>query len=267
MNNLHRELAPISAAAWAQIEEEASRTLKRHLGARRVVDVPEAQGYACSAINTGHVHRLESPGAGVQAVQRKVLSLVELRVPFTLTREAIDDVERGAQDSDWDPVKEAAKTIAFAEDRAVFHGYAQAGIQGIGPGSSNPALALTAEPKGYPGVIATALNELRLAGVNGPYTVVLGTDAFKAVSGGSEDGYPVYRHIERMIEGKVIWAPAIEGGFVLSTRGGDFELDIGQDFSIGYTSHTADSVELYIQESFTFQLLTAEAAVLLTPPA
>ena len=39
MNNLHRGLAPISAAAWAQIEEEASRTVKRHLAARRVVDV------------------------------------------------------------------------------------------------------------------------------------------------------------------------------------------------------------------------------------
>ena len=31
MNNLHRELAPISDAAWADIEEETTRTLKRHL--------------------------------------------------------------------------------------------------------------------------------------------------------------------------------------------------------------------------------------------
>ena len=39
MDNLHRELAPISDAAWSQIEEEATRTLKRHLAGRRVVDV------------------------------------------------------------------------------------------------------------------------------------------------------------------------------------------------------------------------------------
>ena len=39
MSNLHRKLAPISDDAWAQIEEEAGRTLKRYLGARRVVDV------------------------------------------------------------------------------------------------------------------------------------------------------------------------------------------------------------------------------------
>ena len=39
MNNLHRELAPISDGAWAQIEQEAARTLKRYLAGRRVVDV------------------------------------------------------------------------------------------------------------------------------------------------------------------------------------------------------------------------------------
>jgi uncharacterized linocin/CFP29 family protein len=38
MNNLHRELAPISDAAWSQIEEETTRTFKRHLARRRAVD-------------------------------------------------------------------------------------------------------------------------------------------------------------------------------------------------------------------------------------
>lgn len=46
MNNLHRELAPVSDAAWEQIEEEATRTLKRFLAARRVVDVTDPQGAA-----------------------------------------------------------------------------------------------------------------------------------------------------------------------------------------------------------------------------
>jgi uncharacterized linocin/CFP29 family protein len=51
----------------------------------------------------------------------------------------------------------------------------------------------------------------------------------------------------------------------MSTRGGDFELDIGQDFSIGYLSHSAKTVELYLQETFTFRVLTTEAAVALAP--
>jgi len=54
---------------------------------------------------------------------------------------------------------------------------------------------------------------------------------------------------------------------VLSTRGGDFALHLGQDVSIGYTSHTPTAVQLYLQESFTFLLLTAEAAIALEPAA
>lgn len=263
MNNLHRELAPISDAAWAEIEEEASRTLKRHLGARRVVDVVGPKGLDFSAVGTGHVRQIAAPGDGIQSVQREVKALVELRVPFQLSRQQIDDVERGAEDSDWSPVKEAAKKIAFAEDRAVFDGYAAAGIQGIREGSSNTRLALPSRADAYPAAIARAASELKLAGCNGPYALVLGADAYTAASGGSDDGYPILHHIEREVDGGIVWAPAVAGGFLLTTRGGDFELDIGQDISIGYASHSATTVELYFFESFTFRLLTTEAAVVL----
>jgi uncharacterized linocin/CFP29 family protein len=266
MHNLHRELAPISDTAWEQIDEEASRTLKRYLAARRVVDLPEPRGLALAAVGTGHTQPIDGPGDGVHAVRRAANALVELRVPFKLTRQAIDDVERGATDSDWSPVKEACRKIAFAEDRAVFDGWAAAGIGGIRPGASNPALTLPSAPIGYPAAVAQAVNQLRLAGCNGPYRLVLGADPFTAISGGSEEGYPVLQHIQRLVEGEIVWAPAIAGGLVLTTRGGDFELDIGQDLSIGYLSHTESEVELYMQESFTFRLLTTEAAVALTAP-
>jgi uncharacterized linocin/CFP29 family protein len=265
MNNLHRHLAPISEQAWEQIEEEASRTLKRHLAARRVVDVVGPKGVDFSAVGTGHLKPIASPGEGVQSVQREVKALVELRVPFELTRQAIDDVERGATDSDWSPVKEAARKIAFAEDRSVFDGYAAAGIQGVRQGTSNAVVTLPANVMGYPEAVGQAVSQLRLAGVNGPYALVLGTAAYTAASGGSDEGYPVLNHLERLVDGGIIWAPAIEGGFVLTTRGGDFELDIGQDISIGYLSHSGTAVELYLQETFTFRLLTSEASVVLAP--
>lgn len=267
MNNLHRGLAPISDAAWAQIEEEASRTLKRHLAARRVVDVDGPKGTDFSAVGTGHLKKIATPGDGVEATQREVRALVELRVPFELSRQAIDDVERGANDSDWDPLKEAARKIAFAEDRAVFDGYAAAGIQGIRQGTSNPVLTLPASVKNYPNVVAQAVSQLRLAGVNGPYTLLLGTEPYTAIGGATDDGYPVLQHIQRLVDGKIIWAPAIEGGVLLTTRGGDFQLSIGQDLSIGYLSHSSTSVQLYFQETITFLMLTSEASVVLAPEA
>jgi uncharacterized linocin/CFP29 family protein len=264
MNNLHRELAPISDPAWADIEQEAARTLKRHLGARRVVDVVGPKGTDFAAVGTGRRREIQAPGDGIQAVQREVKALVELRVPFELSRREIDDVERGATDADWSPLKEAARQIAFAEDRCVFDGYPAAAIQGIRPGASNAALALPSSVADYPAAVAQAVSRLRLAGCNGPYRLVLGSEPYTAASGGSDEGYPVLERIAHLIDDEIVWAPAIEGGLVVTTRGGDYELDLGQDLSIGYLSHSGTSVQLYFQESFTFRVLTTEAAVALT---
>jgi uncharacterized linocin/CFP29 family protein len=267
MNNLHRELAPISDAAWAEIEEETSRTLKRYLAGRRVVNVPTPGGVGLSAVGTGHVRTIAAPADGILARQREVKALVELRVPFELDRQAIDDVERGADDSDWQPAKDAAKKIAFAEDGAIFDGYAAAGIGGIRQGTSNPIMTLPVDVRDYPDAISQALSQLRLVGVNGPYAVLLGADAYTALAETRDHGYPVLEHVKRLVNDQILWAPAIVGAFVLTTRGGDFDLDIGQDVSIGYLSHSDTSVRLYLQETFTFRLVTAEAAVVLTPPA
>jgi uncharacterized linocin/CFP29 family protein len=266
MNNLHRELAPISAAAWASLEDEARRTFKRHVAGRRVVDVPEPEGLELSAVNTGHLEAVAAPAEGVIAHTRRSRPIVELRVPFTVDRQQVDDVERGAKDADWQPVKDAARQIAFAEDRALFEGYAPAGIAGIRDSSSNPPLHLPGEVRDYPNAVAGAVTALRLAGVQGPYTLALSADAYTAVSETSDHGYPIYQHIARLLDGEIIWAPAIDGAFLLSTRGGDFELRIGQDLSIGYLSHDAASVDLYFQESLTFLVYTSEAVVALTEP-
>ena len=266
MNNLHRELAPISEAAWAQIEEETTRTLKRHLAGRRVVDVQGPAGVGLSAVGTGHLRQIQALADGIVARQREVKALVETRVPFELDRQAIDDVTRGANDSDWQPAKDAARKIAYAEDGAIFEGYADAGIVGIRQGTSNPPMTLPADVRDYPNAIAQALSQLRLVGVNGPYAVLLGADAYTALAETSDHGYPVLEHVKRLVDDKIIWAPAIEGAVVVTTRGGDFDLHIGQDVSIGYLSHTDTTVRLYLQETFTFLLLTAEAAIALAPP-
>jgi uncharacterized linocin/CFP29 family protein len=266
MNNLHRELAPISDSAWAQIEAETTRTLKRYLAGRRVVDMPAAAGAGLAAVGTGHLRKIAGPGDGIFARLRESKPVVELSVPFELARDAIDDVERGANDSDWQPAKEAAKKIAFAEDGTIFGGYADAAIGGIRQGTSNPIMTLPSDVRDYPDAVAQALSQLRLVGVNGPYTALLGADAYTALAETRDHGYPVLEHVKRLVNEEIIWAPAIAGAFVLSTRGGDFELAIGQDVSIGYSGHSDTAVRLYLQETFTFRLLTSEAAVALAPP-
>ena len=264
MNNLHRELAPISDAAWASLEDEAKRTFARHVAGRRVVDVAGPDGITLAGVGTGHIAPIDPPADGITAGLRAYRPVVELRVPFTLSREQIDSVERGALDPDWQPVKDAAKKIAFAEDHAIVEGYAAAQITGIRPASSNPALALPAEVKEYPNAVSKAVSELRLAGVAGPYSLLVSADAYTAVSETSDHGYPIREHVSRMVDGDIVWAPAIDGALLLSCRGGDYELRLGQDLSIGYLSHDADRVQLYFTESFTFSAYTAEASVSIT---
>jgi uncharacterized linocin/CFP29 family protein len=268
VNNLHRELAPISDDAWADLEAEARRTFSRHVAARRTVDVIGPGGPTLAAVGTGHLRGLDPPANGVVARLRQAQELVEFRVPFVVDRQSVDDVERGAKDANWQPVKDAARQFAYVEDGAVFDGFAAAGIGGIRAGSSNPPIALPTDATDYPNAVAQALSALRLVGVGGPYALLLSADAYTQVAETTDHGYPVREHIVRVLggEGEIIWAPALTGAMLLSARGGDFELYLGQDLSIGYLSHDAASIELYFQESLTFFVQTPEAGVALTAP-
>lgn len=265
MNNLHRDLAPISTEAWADIDAEARRTFELHAAARRVVDVIGPAGLTLAAVGTGHLDRLDAPGPGVESGCYEVARVVQLRVPFTVARAAVDAVARGAKDADWQPVKDAARELAYAEDRAIVDGFAAAGITGIRQAASNPCVLLPTEICEYPAAIAKAVTALRQAGVSGPYSLLLSADAYTAVVEAVDHGYPIRGHVARILgdDGEIIWAPAIEAGLLLSTRGGDYELHLGQDVSIGYLDHDAETVRLYFQESLTFIAQTAEAAVAL----
>jgi uncharacterized linocin/CFP29 family protein len=263
MNDLMRDLAPLCADAWTEIEAEAKRALTVTLAARKVADFKGPLGWSASAVDLGRAKALKSgPVEGVSASTRTVQPLIELCVPFTLKRDEMDAIARGADDANLEPVIEAARAIAMAEDKAVFHGFAEGGIEGIAEAAKGHAVTLPKDLKDFPGVLAKALSTLREAGVDGPYALVLGKALYQELmETPAAQGYPMLTYIKRMVDGAIVWAPGVEGGMLMSTRGGDFELTVGRDFSIGYTSHDAKTVTLYIQESLTFRCLAPEAAV------
>ena len=268
MNDLLRNLAPISAAAWNEIDREATRTLKLTLGARRLVDFTGPLGWDAAAISLGRTDRVtQSLQTGVEARVRKVQPLTELRTPFELSREELEAVGRGAKDPDVDAVRFAARAAALAEDRAIFQGYAAGSIAGIDQASAANALVIPDKFELYPDIVAEATHKLRSAGVEGPYAIALGPRCYTGLTRSTQRGYPVIDHVRELLDGPIVWAPAADGAIVLSMRGGDFELTVGQDFSIGYLDHTAQVVRLYLQESFTFRVLSPEAAVPLKYPA
>lgn len=262
MNDLQRDRAPFSTRAWEEIDDEARRVVKPMLAARRLVEFTGPLGWNTSAIDLGRTKPLASPERGIDARLRQSQSLVELRVPFELSREELEAIDRGAKDADLGPVGEAARRLALAEDRIVFHGYPEAGINGIVDAAEAEALTITEDYRSYPGVVAEAINVLRNAGVDGPYSIALGPRCYEGLTATtSEAGYPVLNHVRRLLDGPIVWAPAVDGAVVMSLRGEDFEMTVGRDISIGYHEHTARSVALYLQESLTFRVLSPEAAV------
>lgn len=268
MNHLYRDLAPISDAAWAEIDEEAKRTLAHFLAARKLVDFNGPLGYDASAISLGRLDQLDQqPSGGVIASSRRVLPLVELHRPFVLQRSEIESIDRGARDADLDPLVEACRALATTEDRMVFDGYPTAGVEGLAAASPHTPVTLTDQFDQYANHVAKAVSVLKDAGVGGPYAIALGPRCYAGVIEATEKGgYPILHHLELILGGPVVWAPAVDGAIVISQRGGDAELTIGQDISIAYRSHDADTVTLELQESATFVATTPEAAIALRYP-
>lgn len=268
MNDLRRNLAPFSADVWSEIDGEAARVLKLHLAARKLVDFNGPLGWNTSAIDIGWTAELSEPAAdGVDAYLRLPQPLVELRAPFTLMMRDIRAIERGAKDADLGPVVEAAKAIARAEDKAVFHGYPAARIKGIAEASAESTVSLSDDYLRYPAAVLEATEKLRAAGIDGDYAIALGPRCHAGLHRTlTPAGYPIIEHVKKLVSGPIIWAPAVDGAIVMSTRGGDFELTVGRDISVGYRYHTADAVQLFLEESMTFRPLTPEAAVPLVYP-
>jgi uncharacterized linocin/CFP29 family protein len=268
MNHLHRDLAPISDEGWDAIDDEAKTRLPTYLAARKLVDFAGPHGWSHSSTNLGRVEEISGPAEGVSATQRRVLPLVELRTEFKVSRLELDDADRGASNLDLAELDEAIRQIAIGENVTVFHGYQAGGIQGITESTSHEPIVHDADMSKYVNAVAQAVDQLRQSGINGPYGLAICPTTYtKIVETTEYGGHLLLDHIAKILDGPLVWAPGIDGGVVLSLRGGDFVLESGQDLSIGYLDHDADVVRLYLEESLNFRVIEPDAAVAVRSPA
>jgi uncharacterized linocin/CFP29 family protein len=196
----------------------------------------------------------------------KVHHLVETRVPFDLDITELDNVVRGARDIDLTNLQDAAKKIALFEEKVIYHGLPEANIKGLkmctgehvpDHGFESPEQLLTA--------IAEGITTFAERSMEGPYAFVVGPKIWSSMSAHVQ-GYPVKMQAENVLGGSVILSPYLSDpyeneAYMISQRGGDLELILGQDLSIGYDKHGATSVTLYITESFTFRILEPAAVI------
>lgn len=269
MNHLLRELAPIPDSAWRALEDEATEQFGIHLAARKLVDFSGPHGWTHSATDIGRQRKLEPAepaGDGARLRRRRVLPLAELQVPFTMHRGELEDAERGARNLDFDTLDAAALQLARLENHALFHDWPQPEFVGMTAASSHAPVPLGDGPETFPRTVARAVNVLRDAGIHGPYAFAIGPEGHAKIMETTEHGgYLLLDHLRRILGGgKVVRSPGVEGAVVLATGEGNFQFDVGQDISIGYSWHDAESVTLYFEESFTVHVLEPDAAVALT---
>jgi uncharacterized linocin/CFP29 family protein len=271
-NHLLRDKAPIPVRAWKTIDAEAKERLTPLLAGRRLADWVGPGGWRHDALSLGRTDAVNAPPTGLEATgvtlsRRRVLPLAEYRVPFTIARSEIDDIQRGSHDPDLDDLVRAARIAAELENRAVLNGWEAAGIVGIATSSPYPVSELGSDCAAYPGIVAVAIDRLRQSGIEGPYALALSPERYTDIVATTEHGgYLLMDHINRLLgtqSNGIIRSPGLDGALVVSQRGGDFLLDVGQDISIGYSHHDADVVHLYLEESFTFLVAGPDAAVAL----
>ena len=264
MDFLKRALAPINDTAWKTIESDAIAALTANLSGRYATDFDGPHGYQLSSVNIGRLAPHEPPDqGGVSVGIRRVQPLIEVRSGFRLPIAEVDDAARGADDLDTEPLIDAARRLAAFEERAIYYGLPAAGIAGLMSADAHPHVSIGEQPGAYPESVARALLKLAEGGVNGPYVLVLESQIYRALAG-DVSAYPPLPRIEKLLGGPVLHSPVLKGGLVLSRRGGDYRVTVGQDFAIGYEAHDANYVDLYLMETFTFRLLSPDAVVRLT---
>jgi len=265
-DHLLRPLAPIPDRAWELIDAEARERLTPILAGRRLVDWSGPHGWTYSATDLGRARSVTTlAGTGEDVAQRVVLPVTEFRVPFTVSRAELADAARGANNLELDDLVRAAVRLAECENEAILHGRESAGIVGITAACAHSPMVLGGDASDYPHVVAVAVDQLRRAGVDGPYALAIAPEGYTRIMESNESGgHPLLNHLRQILDGEVVRAPGIAGAVVLTRRGGDFVLNVAQDVAIGYSHHDATTIHLYLEEAFTFHVVEPDAAIALT---
>ena len=261
MSFLKRDQAPITDAAWDAIDREARRVIRASLIGRRVVDVHEPEGWDYSAVNLGHLKLSNSTRVeGVRFGLREVRPLVETRALCELDMWSLDDISRGATDVDLSAVSEAARRSAEFEDRAILMGLEAADVIGLSGAGAHEPIQFEEEPDAFLQAVTAGMLALSRVSVDGPFALLLDSEAFRFVSS-APTGYPFSKRIRSLIGGHILESPLLKGALLVSTRGGDFELHLGQDFSIGFEGQEGRELRFFITETFSFRLVEPAATL------
>jgi len=262
MDILRRSASLITPEAWEELDGQAKKVLTANLSARRFSDIVGPKGWTYSAHPTGRLDLVPAQSTGgVQFGVNRVLPLVESRYTFDMDIWELDNISRGVKDPDFSSLEKAAKEIALFEENAVYKGLSAAGIHGLASIAAERTAAIEGDDgQSLVNAVSAGIFTFQQDAVEGPYALVASPKVWKTVYS-SVPGYPISKHVGNLVE-KIILSTQDES-YLVSLRGGDFELVLGQDLSLGFEERNGGKVRLFFAESFTFRVITPEAVIAL----
>jgi len=262
MEWLRRNAAPLSQKAWQEIDNIALAMFKQTVVARRIVDFDGPRGWNHVATQLGTFKAATTPkiAGKVKYSVPDVMLLTELRADFSISWADIDIFERVGPTLESKAIEEAARDIALAEDALVLYG--SAGTPGLLSPKETPRVKMSdwSQPGRLVADLLSAVEQLDTLAVKGPYEAVLSPHHYYSYLRQTGEGgvYPAAKQLGIVIA-KVYSSPAVEGAALFSTRGGDFMITVGGDFTVGYRAHDDKSIHLFAVETIAAQVLTPEA--------
>ncbi|MCD7979215.1 MAG: bacteriocin family protein, partial [Fusobacterium sp.] len=259
MDFLKRELAPITANGWKEIEERAAAVLSKELSARKFIRVTGPLGRDVTSVTTGRmdVKTKDDIKYGVYKVQ----PLIESRICFPLSRWELDNIERGAKDVDYTSLDDGVRKAAKFEEEAIFKGLEDGQVDGIYKSSSYEALDFGKTADETLKAIFDGVLKLDAAFAKKPYVLVVSNEKWYYLNTVVKE-YSLPEKLEKILGQKIIVSKSIDGAILLPYDDENIELIIGEDFALGYQNHNESVVELFVTESFTFRVLDPALIVL-----
>jgi len=264
MNILRKPLAPVSEKAWEEIIKRTKEVLDNYLTARKFTDLNGPKGLETAGISTGRLNVPDNqPDDGVNYGIREFMPLIEVRKPFELDMWELDNIERGAKDINLAPLENAARQLAVFEENVIYNGFQPVKIVGLEEAAEGNPVALPDDANAFLKEVGNQIIKFKSNAVQGPYTLIINEKEWLELIKLSE-GYPIQKQLKSVLGGKVLIHHFNKNSYLLSERGGDYELVVGQDYTLGYDSHSTSTVKLFITGSFTFRVLGPETIAVFT---
>jgi uncharacterized linocin/CFP29 family protein len=262
MEWLRRNAAPFSDKVWKEVDDIALSMFKQTVAARRIVDFdgPRGWNHVAAQLGTFKPAQPVKPFGKIRLSIPDVMLLTELRADFTIAWADIDIFERVGPRLESKSIEDAARDMALAEDALAFYGTSTS--PGLLSSRETPRVPMSdwSQPGRLVADLLAAVEKLDTLGVKGPYEVVMAPHHYYSYLRQTGEGgaYPAAKQLGIVIA-KVYSSPAVDGAVLFSTRGGDFIITVGGDFTVGYRAHDDKAVHLFCVETVAAQTLTPEA--------